>query len=79
MMFKRTRHPPVARSEEVGIVAWRRRRLQRAGFDRPLADSLAEDPHADMHALLELVDRGCPPALAARILAPLHPGGEPSP
>jgi hypothetical protein len=25
----------------------------------------------DIHALLELVDRGCPPHLAARILAPL--------
>jgi hypothetical protein len=31
----------------------------------------------DLHALLELVDRGCPPALAARILAPLEPGGRP--
>jgi hypothetical protein len=25
----------------------------------------------DLHALLGLVDRGCPPDLAARILAPL--------
>jgi hypothetical protein len=25
----------------------------------------------DVHALLELVDRGCPPVLAARIMAPL--------
>ena len=25
----------------------------------------------DLHALLELVDRGCPPRLAVRILAPI--------
>jgi hypothetical protein len=25
----------------------------------------------DLHQLLELVDRGCPPELAVRILAPL--------
>jgi hypothetical protein len=25
----------------------------------------------DLHALIELVERGCPPPLAARILAPL--------
>jgi hypothetical protein len=32
---------------------------------------LARDPRTDLHALLELVDRGCRPELAARILAPL--------
>jgi hypothetical protein len=25
----------------------------------------------DLHALIELIERGCPPGLAARILAPL--------
>jgi hypothetical protein len=55
----------------VGVVAWRRRRLERAGFDPQLADTLASDRRRDLHALLELVDRGCPPPLAARILAPL--------
>jgi hypothetical protein len=56
----------------VGIVPWRRRRLQRAGFDPGLADALASDRRTDIHALLELIDRGCPPELAARILAPLE-------
>jgi hypothetical protein len=37
-----------------------------------LAQQLAATPDIDLHALLELVDRGCPPALAARILAPLN-------
>jgi hypothetical protein len=55
----------------VGIVPWRRRHLQRAGFAAPLAETLANDRRIDLHALLELVDRGCPPELAARIMAPL--------
>lgn len=63
--------------EQVGIVPWRRRRLERAGFDGALTEKLASDPRTDVHALLELVDRGCPPHLAARILAPLDAGEEP--
>lgn len=52
-------------------VRWRAERLVRAGFREPLAADLAEEGGVDVHALLELVDRGCPPDLAARILAPL--------
>lgn len=52
-------------------VAWRADRLVSAGFPEQLADPLARDPAVDLHALLELVDRGCPPQLAARIMAPL--------
>jgi hypothetical protein len=33
--------------------------------------ALAADPAYDLHGLLNLVDRGCPPRLATRILAPL--------
>jgi hypothetical protein len=36
-----------------------------------VADAVASDPRFDLHALLQLVDRGCPPGLAVRILAPL--------
>jgi hypothetical protein len=50
---------------------WRRVRLLRAGFEADLAAALADQPDLDLHDVLELVDRGCPPALAARILAPL--------
>ena len=39
-----------------------------------LATSVSADRAYDLHALLELVDRGCPPELATRILAPLGPG-----
>jgi len=50
---------------------WRRRRLIAAGFDAPLAARLTQDEAVDLHELLILLDRGCPPELAARILAPL--------
>lgn len=53
------------------IVEWRRELLLRAGFPAMLAARVAENRAIDVHAVLELVDRGCPPDLAARILAPL--------
>jgi hypothetical protein len=53
------------------VASWRRDVLVRAGFSAALADALARDARLDLHDLLELVDRGCPPGLAARILAPL--------
>jgi hypothetical protein len=53
------------------VVAWRTARLRRAGFAPATAATLAADFQMDLHALLELVERGCPPHLAARILAPI--------
>jgi hypothetical protein len=55
---------------------WRRRRMLRAGFKRPVATELAADHRFDLHGALELIDRGCPPDLAARILAPIDGEGE---
>jgi hypothetical protein len=55
-----------------GIVAWREARLHLAGFDEGTAARLASEQAVDLHALLDLVDHGCPPRLAARILAPLE-------
>ncbi|MGH2943620.1 MAG: hypothetical protein ACRDLN_12690 [Solirubrobacteraceae bacterium] len=57
--------PPPALGE------WRRRRLIAAGFEASLAARLTQDEAVDLHELLVLLDRGCPPELAARILAPL--------
>jgi hypothetical protein len=54
-----------------GLLAWRIELLREAGFSSLLADSLARDTRYDLHGLLELVDRGCPAELAARILAPI--------
>jgi hypothetical protein len=53
------------------LTGWRKRRLLGAGFDQAQAASLAGDSEVDLHALIELVERGCPPELAARIMAPL--------
>ena len=65
-------------SDEQGLVGWRREMLQRSGFGVELASCLATDPLIDLHALIELVERGCPPTLAVRILAPLDSGRPPS-
>jgi hypothetical protein len=53
------------------VVRWRREQLAEAGFSLPLAARVANDARYDLHALIELVERGCPPELAVRILAPL--------
>jgi hypothetical protein len=53
------------------VARWRREQLVHAGFSRPLAGRIAEDARYDLHALIELVERGCPSDVAVRILAPL--------
>jgi hypothetical protein len=57
-----------------GLVRWRREQLVASGFPFPLAMRLAKASRYDLHALIELVERGCPPDLAARILAPFDDG-----
>jgi hypothetical protein len=54
------------------MIRWRRERLLSAGFDPELAKEISHESGMDLHALIELVERGCPPPLAARILAPLE-------
>jgi hypothetical protein len=54
-------------------VPWRRSRLRRAGFGAALAARLAADRRYDVDDMVALVARGCPPAVAARIRAPLTP------
>lgn len=51
---------------------WRRHRLLHAGLPAALAETVAGDRRYDLHALLKLIDRGCRPDLAVRILAPLE-------
>ena len=53
------------------VSRWRRDQLVESGFAPALAARLAGDGRYDLHALIGLVDRGCPPHLAAQILAPL--------
>jgi hypothetical protein len=54
-----------------GVTFWRRRQLAEVGFSAALASRVARDARYDLHALIELVERGCEPQLAVRILAPL--------
>jgi len=65
------RRPPDETSSADPVVGWRARRLRQAGLSAHLADALAGDRAYDLHAILGLVDRGCPAELAVRILAPL--------
>ena len=58
-----------------GVARWRREQLVDSGFAPALAATVSENRHYDLHALIELVERGCPPELAARILAPLDDRG----
>jgi hypothetical protein len=53
------------------VIDWRIRRLELAGVPTPLAEHLATTGQIDLHELLDLLDRGCPPELAVRILAPI--------
>jgi hypothetical protein len=59
------------------VTSWRRLQLVEAGFESRLAARLARDARYDLHALIELVEQGCPPGLAVRIQAPLD-GGSPA-
>ena len=53
------------------VARWRRERLTDSGFPLSVAARLAEDVRYDLHALIELVERGCRPELVVRIVAPL--------
>jgi hypothetical protein len=53
------------------VAGWRERCLEAAGFDEATAVLVAGDCAYDVHRLITLVEAGCPPHLAVRILAPL--------
>ena len=54
------------------VVRWRRDQLVQTGFALPMAAVIAKDSRYDVHALIELVEQGCEPELAARIFASLE-------
>ena len=56
---------------DLAVVAWRREQLLAAGFSLQSSEELARECGVDLHALLDLVESGCPPRLAVRILTPL--------
>jgi hypothetical protein len=60
------------------VIGWRRDQLVHSGFPLRLASRIASDGRFDLHALIELTERGCPPQLAVRILAPIEQRGAPA-
>ena len=60
-----------AERETGEVASWRRAQLVASGFPPQVAAELARDRRFDLHALIELVERGCPPEVAVHILAPL--------
>jgi hypothetical protein len=68
-------HPETTETAGRDVIGWRREQLTSSGFPLPLAATIARDTGYDLHALIELVEQGCPPELAARILAPLEGKG----
>ncbi len=58
----------VVDTESERVTAWRACELLKAGYEPLVAVELAEHGEVDLHLALELVERGCPTDLAARIL-----------
>jgi hypothetical protein len=52
------------------VVNWRQLELEQCGFPRSLAARVARDERYDVHQLIRLVEQGCPPDVAVRILSP---------
>jgi hypothetical protein len=49
------------------VLQWRVSRLMRAGYDEETAIRLARSP-VDLHTAVDLLEQGCSPELALRIL-----------
>jgi hypothetical protein len=65
-----------ARRDRSDFMDWQIRLLVRAEFEPAMALALMSDSRIDLQLLLQLISRGCPPDLAARIVAPLEEGDE---
>ena len=50
------------------VERWRLEELCEAGYPAAIAYRLAREHSVDLHQAIELVEQGCPPELAARIL-----------
>ena len=55
------------------VVQWRQDQLLEAGLPSSLACRVARDERYDLHELIQLVEHGCAPELAVRILKPTEP------
>lgn len=55
-------------TELATVVGWRRQRLEQAGYEREFADILAASLDVDLHAAVQLIQRGCKQSVAVLIL-----------
>jgi hypothetical protein len=58
--------PETIEHDERPVHQWRMAQLARLGISRSLADAVAD--HVDWHEIAALVQRGCAPRLALRIV-----------
>jgi hypothetical protein len=68
--------PPEEPRDAEAVVQWRQVELLQCGFPQALAERVAGDQRFDLHELIKLVEDGCSPALAVRILSPLEGSDE---
>jgi len=59
---------PVTESEHERVERWRAEALERAGYSHEAAAELAARPDVDLHRAIDLLQNGCPPETALRIL-----------
>jgi len=63
---------PPSSQDSQAVVNWRRLEMIHCGFPRSLAARVARDEQYDLHQLIELVEQGCSPDLAVRVLSPVE-------
>ena len=66
--MKMTAVEEIVETELERVERWRAEELMRAGYDPAAAHDLAMRSDVDLHTARELLERGCPADLAARIL-----------
>ena len=58
----------IEESESERVVRWRAEALARAGYEADAARELSARLDIDLHRAIALLERGCSPEIAARIL-----------
>jgi hypothetical protein len=58
----------IQETEMERVERWRNEVLELAGYDAESAATLAGRHDVDLHRAIELVEQGCPPGIALRIL-----------
>ncbi len=57
-----------ANTETDRIIKWRRDQARKLGYEATEAEILADEWHIDLDRLAKLIDRGCRPMTALKIL-----------